>query len=32
MLDTTQILVSVLGLGLIVGVFWFFFGGKRKRR
>ncbi|MBP7571704.1 MAG: LPXTG cell wall anchor domain-containing protein [Acidobacteria bacterium] len=31
MLDNTQIVVSVLGLGLMAGVFWFFFGGKRRR-
>ena len=30
MLDTPQVVVSVLGLGLIAGVFWFFFGKKRK--
>ncbi len=30
MLDTTQIVVSILGLGLIAGVFAFFFGKKRR--
>ncbi|HSK08898.1 MAG TPA: LPXTG cell wall anchor domain-containing protein [Vicinamibacterales bacterium] len=32
MLDATQIVVSILGLGLIAGVLVFFFGSKRKRR
>jgi LPXTG-motif cell wall-anchored protein len=29
MLDATQVVVTVVGLALVAGVFWFFFGGKR---
>jgi hypothetical protein len=28
--DTAQILVTVVGFGLIVGILWFFFGPRRS--